>query len=305
MTVRHKERKHSKFSASGSERWLNCPASVSLEEKSPPSKDNVWSLEGTFAHEVLEKKLRVYLDPDDFDAQTAYDDILEKTSVEMAQYVNQAAEAIINLAESTGGELIAEQRIYQDFIHPEMFGTTDSAVVSLFDTLHVLDFKYGQGHIVDPKENTQLIQYALGFAALYDWNFDSVVLHILQPRAGNKWHKSWKLSLEELKGHWLRTFKDGVKRALDPEAKATEGTWCHWCRARNICPKKVDKSFKRITDIFNDNLLPEEGTNGLKEKSNAKEKGFSKKESYNKESKIKKVSKGFEIEGEGEEKDFF
>ena len=39
------ERAHSKLPASGSVRWLNCAASVALEEKSPPSPDTPWSLE--------------------------------------------------------------------------------------------------------------------------------------------------------------------------------------------------------------------------------------------------------------------
>src|SRR3982750_206581 len=48
------ERAHSKYSASGSERWFACPASVKLSE-GLPDKTSVWAAEGTRAHAVLEK----------------------------------------------------------------------------------------------------------------------------------------------------------------------------------------------------------------------------------------------------------
>ena len=55
---KHKQRAHSKFSASGAERWFACPGSVELSE-GVPDKETEWSKEGTLAHEVLEEIMKV------------------------------------------------------------------------------------------------------------------------------------------------------------------------------------------------------------------------------------------------------
>lgn len=269
MSAPHKEREHSKFSASGSERWLNCSASVALEEKCPPQDDNQWTLEGTLAHEVLERRLNAQPVPDDnFDI-----------TPEMVNFVEMAVKEIKRIQKQTGGELIVEKRIHQDFIHPEMFGTCDAIIVQPFGTLHVLDFKYGQGHVVSAEENTQLIQYALGAAHLHDWNFQDVELHILQPRSGKSWHKSWKLSCRELRDKWLPIWQKGVARVESGKGKPFEGSWCHWCRAKFICPTKQEKNANKITNVFlntpleRGNYGEEKSQKESKEKSAVKEKG--------------------------------
>ena len=48
---------HAKLSASSSERWLNCPGSIALIDKAPPPRESKYALEGTTAHECMEKML--------------------------------------------------------------------------------------------------------------------------------------------------------------------------------------------------------------------------------------------------------
>lgn len=270
----HKDRDHSKFSASGSERWLNCGASVALEEKYQkqfPNKnyDSFWSLEGTKAHEILEQFLlsnrwsEVY---SKYEYDVSADDA-------MIEHCRRAASYIKKIAATLKAPLLVEKKVFNSFIHEEMFGTCDAIIPNYGKELHIIDFKYGQGHVVDPTENTQLIQYALGAAESYDWAFEKVICTIVQPRASSKIFKQWECSIDRLKNYWLPIWKSGVARIESGKAKPFVGQWCYWCKAKSICPEKIEKSFSEVSNAFSENPLPKErSANHGKEKSQ-KEKG--------------------------------
>jgi hypothetical protein len=273
----HKLRAHSKFSASGSQRWLNCSASVELEEAAPPSPDSKWSREGTLAHEVLECLLKRKPLPDKFDVTS-----------EMIAHCEKAANKIHALHKAFGGTLLVEKRVYATFIHPEMFGTVDAVIAANDGTLHIIDFKYGAGHIVDPVKNTQLIQYALSVAESYGWNehFFTVKMWILQPRAGDDWHKSWTITMTELQGKWLYVWEQGVKRVLKGGGQPMPGSHCHWCRAKTTCPAKNETRVQKIANQFLNTPL-ERGIDGKEEteKSRVEEKSGDKEKARSQKSK--------------------
>ena len=56
----HDTRAHARLSASGAERWLECPPSVKLEEQFPDTSSE-YAQEGTFMHELAEIYLERYL----------------------------------------------------------------------------------------------------------------------------------------------------------------------------------------------------------------------------------------------------
>ena len=98
----------------------------------------------------------------------------------MVLYGEAAADYILWLwKEAPGSEILVETRIPLSFIHPEAFGTFDAAIVDYFGTLHVFDYKYGQGHAVSPTGNLQMILYGLGLAHRYQYNFKRVRLWII------------------------------------------------------------------------------------------------------------------------------
>lgn len=245
----HLTRKHSKYSASGSERRLNCLASPELEETSPPSEDSVWSLDGTKTHEVLEvlfniftmdtfKNLRGYIN----DVMLGIDPRIQR-AMSMVKYVLKIKASLIE------PDLQIEARIHNGEIDPDMFGTVDAYLAELFGMLHVFDYKDGQSAVAAQK-NTQLLQYALGIAEKYDWNFQTVVLHICQPKTGPP--RKWQLSIEELK-KWRAVFRANIKSINEGGHKPTPGSWCHWCRAKNTCPAKQgireEKTANRFTNL--------------------------------------------------------
>lgn len=283
-TNTHALRAHSKYSASGSERWLNCAASVELEEMSPPSKDTFWSLEGTRAHEVLEQILLGQEPILNFD-----------TPDEMIEHVQKCAKEIFKI-QAKKHKLLVEKRVYNTEVHPEMFGTCDAIIPAYGECLHIIDFKYGSGHVVDAVKNTQLIQYALAVAETYFWDeqlLPKIKMHIMQPRGSTKnWHKVWTISMRELKNEWLPLWHKGVARVEKGLSKPFAGAHCHWCRAKDhICPLKNEIKLNRTIDKFKSiNPFTEGIPNGKEEnsKKESSQKGVKKHNPFEEKSEGKK-----------------
>lgn len=236
------ERKHSKFSASGAERWMNCPGSVALSE-GLPDKSSPYAIEGTEAHAVLEDILKSYIEGKSV--------LKTVTTQEMIDHGENSARFIFALHRRLeGSDILVESRIKLDFIHPEMFGTFDGAVIDHFGTLHVFDYKYGAGVPVSPgtedNPNFQMLFYGIGLAHQYQWNFKRIRLWIIQPRV-----KSFdgplylEMTVPAVKSYIIR-FERGVRRVEEKPDEFVEGKWCHWCKAKSICPLK--RASKRMKD---------------------------------------------------------
>lgn len=235
-----KERAHSKFSASGAERWFVCPGSVALSE-GVPDKSSPWAEEGTQAHDVLERILR----------NGSSKALITKEPAAMIAHGVNAATFIWSIHQrASKADLMVEDRVFLDFIHKEAFGTLDSAVIEHFGTLHVFDYKYGAGHGVSPKENLQMIFYALAMAHKHHWNFKRVRLWIIQPRIkGYDGPVFWDISLEQLRAY-VPKFQAAIDRVEAEPDTYVEGGHCHWCKAKGKCPLKVDKHNEKATQVF-------------------------------------------------------
>ena len=169
----------------------------------------------------------------------------------MEQHVRHAADFILKIhAESPGSEMNAEERIYLDFIDKEAFGTYDAAVIEYFGTLHVFDFKYGAGVFVPVRENLQMIFYALGVAHKHQWNFKRVRLWIIQPRIkGYDGPTFWEMTIDELKSY-VPIFSKAIERVKNEPDTFVEGKWCHWCKAKSICPLKRAAKLEAAKNCF-------------------------------------------------------
>lgn len=266
----HSTRAHSKFSASGAERYFNCPGSVELSE-GVPDKETEWSKEGTLAHEVLEQIMRAAIAGGA--SRVGHAKFPRNIPLVMVQHGTRAANFILGLhAKTPGAELMVETRVYLKFIHPEMFGTFDGAVVDHFGTLHVFDYKYGAGHAVSPVKNLQMIFYGIGLAEMFHWNFKRVRLWIIQPRIkGYDGPIFWDIDILELKAYVVE-FRRAVKRVLDNPSLYLEGSWCHWCKAKAKCPLKNERRVEQAMDIFKSVPLPGDEIDFGKENQNGKEK---------------------------------
>lgn len=248
MKTKHGERKHAKFSASGSERWMTCSGSVALSE-GIPSKESEASLEGTLCHEVTEHETKVILGG----PGTLTPGELGLISYEMRAHAKESARTIVAANKELGGDLFIETKADLSFIHDDMFGTLDYSMVSYFDTLYILDLKYGRYPVSPgtPKApNTQLAFYAVGEAERFHWNFKKVRLGVLQPRLPRFDGPVFcEMGIEDLRLQ-VDVFKRAVERVERFPKKYVEGKWCFFCPAKPICPLHTDKKAATVQNAF-------------------------------------------------------
>jgi len=299
------ERAHSKFSASGAERWFECPGSVELSE-GLPDKSSKWAEEGTHAHSVLESLLEMAIGGMDLHGL-----LIDGKSVpaEMMAYGKKARDFILNIWRSLpDSDLVIESRVYLDFIDKDAFGTLDSSIIDYFGTLHIFDYKYGAGVSVSPIKNLQMIFYALAMAHKHHWNFKRVRIWIIQPRVkGYDGPLFWDISIEELRAY-VPQFKAAIKRVYERPEEYVEGSWCHWCKAKTVCPLKREGKIEKAKNVFLSN--PITGVNYGEEKESIekeenevvlKSEADWKKEERRKKAESKKSRKAKKEKGESED----
>lgn len=246
--------KHAKYSASGSHRWLHCPASVALSSKAPPIVSGPWAEEGTTAHACLELVLKEH-----FHKHIGIEEIIEGLSAielfdkEILSNIKIAANAISEMANTAqGAEVLIEKKVDLSFVYPNTFGTVDCALVEEFGTLTIVDLKYGAGVPVEARENSQLIFYALGLAHEREYNFSEIKLVIIQPRAESEENtpiKEWTFSIDELFS-WKQKFVEGIDACEDPNAPFISGEHCRFCPAKAICPEISSVAMKKALIDF-------------------------------------------------------
>lgn len=255
-----KEHAHAELSASGSERWLNCPGSVKLCRDIPEPPPSKRAIEGSEAHKLLEiwlhhliSKVGAFVFP-------------SGTPDETKDAVAVAIKFIKGRHDPRRTELIPEEKISLEFIHKDMFGTADIQIVEDFEDLEVWDYKNGKGKIVEvgwkstggtDMVNTQLIYYALGVAHKHGYNFKGVRVGVIQPRAehvSGEVIRSVYLTMADLKSY-ADLFKKGVDRVYVKDPRLQVGPWCHWCRAKERnCPKYEQIKIDALSEMFDDDV---------------------------------------------------
>ena len=241
---------HAKFAASSSERWMNCPASMKLAELCPPSRSGAAAVEGTKAHELMERALEMWVK----DVVTFFEN--DNYPLDMREHV----QVLVDFVRENRGEhdeLLIEQKTFLDFIHPtDMFGTVDVAIIEPFGSLHIIDYKHGVGY-VNHKENPQMMYYALGLAHERNYDFDSIKTTIVQPRGGSKAVRTFEFDTKLL-FKWRDKFKEAVERCETANiTDVVEGSWCKWCPAKLKCPALSTKSLVSAKLAFATPVQPE------------------------------------------------
>ncbi len=241
------QKAHSEYGMSSSKRWIECAASIPLSKLAPPPLTNAAADHGTKGHECLEAFIKNPKNP-----FTVMNMLRGKYDEEMIQHAYESYEYIRALwAKHPGAELNSEERVdTSHFTEKGNFGTVDCSIIELFGTLYVLDYKYGVMP-VDPVENTQAIGYALGIAKKWGYNFERVVVIIIQPRArSGKKTKVWEISMAKLKSY-IPMFQNAVARTKEEDPEVVKGPHCFFCPARNYtCPTYMDQALERAQDDF-------------------------------------------------------
>lgn len=242
--INHSERAHAVLSASGAEKWLNCPPSARLEE-SYLDTSSPYAKEGTLAHEIAEFKARNYfietLPKRTFTSKLNKFKKDELYQNEMDEYTESYLEYIKEVAMKYPSKpyTALEKKIDFSKYVPDGYGTCDCILIHGND-MHIIDFKYGKGVPVSAENNSQLMLYALGALEAYRmlYQIDTVHLSIFQPRIDNI--SCFEISATNLLSWAVGEVEPKAKLAYDGIGDFKAGEHCRFCKAQAQCRAKAE-----------------------------------------------------------------
>ena len=234
---------HALLSPSAAHRWIRCPPSACLEREFPSSSSEA-AAEGTAAHALCEHKLRKFLKLRSKRPHSDFED----------DEMDCCSDAYVSFVQEQMGEIpspmvLVEQRLDLTCYVPEAFGTADCIIVG-GDMLHVIDFKYGMGVLVEAEHNPQMMLYALGALDLFDGIYDiqTISMSIFQPRRENVC--TWSLTKEDLL-RWARDdLVEKARLAYAGEGAFCAGEWCTFCRAAVRCRARAEEKLRLAREEF-------------------------------------------------------
>ena len=221
---------------STAKRVINCPGSVALVATMPQQEGSSYANEGSLLHEAIAIVLDTACAPEDmvgFEAHglTLTQDLLERKLLPALNLLNDYDPA-------TKLEFKTEEVVSFGDLMPGVFGSSD-IVGRLEGRAVILDWKFGDGLMVEAEENMQLMFYAA--AALRTpgcaWAFDGVTeidCVIIQP----PFIRVWTTTLDRIAA-FERQLVRAVAASGLPSAPLADGDWCKWCTAKPICPIKT------------------------------------------------------------------
>ena len=236
-------KRHAVLSPSGAARWLACTPSARLEGEFPDTAGEA-AAEGTAAHALCEHKLKKALKRRSRRPHSDFD------SDEMEDCADGYVAFVLEQMAAIQQPLVCiEQRLDLTAFVPEAFGTADCLIVG-DGTLHIIDFKYGLGVLVEADHNPQMMLYALGavtmFGSLYD--VAEVVMSIYQPRRENV--STWSVPLTFLLDWAADVLKPKAELAFAGKGDFAAGKWCQFCRASPRCRARAEAQLSVAQDEF-------------------------------------------------------
>ena len=231
--------KHAFLSASSSQRWLACPPSAKLcaqeEDHGSP-----YAQQGTDAHELcqfLVERALGYRIRDPTEDLAWYDAEMQEAAEGYCSFVMEQVTEAKKLC--LDPLVCVEQQLDFSRWVENGFGTGDCVIVA-DDLLHVIDFKYGVGVLVEAEYNSQLMCYGLGaldaFGDLYD--IKRVRLSIYQPRRQNI--DTFELTTEELVSWADEVLAPTAKLAYEGEGEFHAGDHCKFCKIKATCRERAE-----------------------------------------------------------------
>lgn len=233
--------KHALLSASSSHRWLICTPAPRLEQKFEDNSGEA-AAEGSAAHALCEHKLRKAL------KMRAKKPVSKYDSDEMDGYADGYVAFVLETIEQakqscSDPQVLIEQQLNFSKYVPEGFGTGDCLIIS-DGTLHIIDFKYGQGVLVEAEDNPQMKLYALGALEMFDGIYDisAVSMTIYQPRRENiSTHTVFKESLYQ----WAQdVLMPTAVLAFNGDGYFVPGEHCQFCRATVRCRARAEEKLQ-------------------------------------------------------------
>lgn len=243
--------KHALLSASSAERWLNCTPSARLAEDIT-DVSSIYAAEGTMAHELGERLLRIEIGGNDGGDIQDYVDYLNECKKsdlfyegmidEVEDYVNYVTEQYHEALSKTKDAIIfLEERLDFSSYVPEGFGTGDCIIIADGE-MEIIDLKFGKGVEVSPIGNSQLKLYALGAYEKYGfiYGIEKITMTIAQVRLNNI--SSWTITGDMLEEWANEDLKPLADLAFKGKGETFPGDWCTFCKVRHNCKARSEKN---------------------------------------------------------------
>lgn len=238
--------KHALLGASSAHRWLNCPPSARLTENMPEYESS-YAAAGALAHEIAELKARNYfvepLSKREYNARLEKLRVSEHYAASMDGATEDYLEHLKARAMSYPAAPSVAIEVSVDFsdVVPEGFGTADCVMIGS-GVLDVIDYKNGEGVIVEAENNPQMMLYAWGALRLYQPIFGGTIktvhMSIVQPNAGGV--REWEISEHDL-FRWVNDASELAQMAWEGKGEFHPGDWCRFCRAKAQCSARAAK----------------------------------------------------------------
>lgn len=262
--VNHSERSHAILSPSSAKMWLNCPPSARLAEEIG-SKDSVYSKEGTFAHELAEYALTLYLDGkydimDDLPIQADKRDN-KFLNAEMIRYVSEYVDFVISehyeMMRRTGKvKMLLESKVDISKYAPDCFGSVDVQITSPTE-IHIIDLKYGTGVKVYADHNPQMMLYSLGcyesMKPAERKKIQTVKMTIGQCRLEH--YDTFEMPVGDLLNWGENEVKEKAKTAFEGKGELKCGDWCRFCPAKAVCRKQYENIVSDFEGYEDPNIM--------------------------------------------------
>lgn len=229
---------HSPLGASGAERWMNCPGSVTLLSHlgEDISDEPDYRREGVAGHEAAAHALEQYPGLDAWELVG-----MGFNATPMTPELCDPLQIYLDYCRSLTGEYYVEYPISSP-VHDNFYGTLDFGCLG--ETLEIVDLKMGQGVMVEIEDNPQLKYYAFGLIDGIERNGRrgfpddmEVGLTICQPRGFHSDGpiRRWPTTVGAIKA-WVHDTLVPAMHATEYDQTLTVGEWCRFCPAKLVCP---------------------------------------------------------------------
>ena len=181
---------------STAKRVINCPGSVALVATMPPQEGSSYANEGSLLHEAIAIVMDTACAPEDMVGFEAHGLTLTE---ELLERKLKPALALLNEYDPKAAmEFLTEAQVNFGDLMPGVFGSSD-IIGRLEGRAVILDWKFGDGVMVEAEENMQLMFYAAAAMRTRHcaWAFEGVTeveCVIIQP----PYLRTWTTTVERI-----------------------------------------------------------------------------------------------------------
>lgn len=230
---------HALLSPSSAHMWMACTPSAKFSSEFP-DQESSYAKEGTDAHSLCEYKLKVALGMEAVDPRSNLDFYNAEMEACSNDYASFVMETLSKLKEICPDLMVMiEQKLDLSAYIPSGYGYGDCIIIA-DGLMHVVDFKYGLGVMVESKNNPQMLCYALGALELLDalYGIDTISMTVFQPRRENI--STWTITRDELLSWANERLVPAARLAINGEGEFQAGEHCRFCKAKAVCRARAE-----------------------------------------------------------------